>query len=101
VTSGAQSKRPRRLFRGTFARLQHTVALTGIIGEWQYMPARYWRFRCCNGAILNWWESTGTINFQGPEPAKAALEHALDEVVTKARQPIPRLPDGRRRKCRG
>jgi hypothetical protein len=30
-----------------------------------------------NGAILNWWKSTGTVQVQGPDEAAAALEHQL------------------------
>lgn len=92
---------PRKRFRGTLEQLDAVMVLAGRTGFWERMPAGYWRFNDTGGAILNWWESRGTINFQGPEQAKGALEHALAEVVKKARQPIPRLTDGRRRQCRG
>jgi hypothetical protein len=38
---------------------------TGIDGAWTEM-GDHCQFRAKNGAILNFWRSTGTINFQGP-----------------------------------
>jgi hypothetical protein len=38
---------------------------TGIDGEWTEME-NHCQFRADSGAILNFWRSTGTINFQGP-----------------------------------
>ena len=55
----------KKRFRGTYAELQDQVMLTGIFGEWRDL-ANHKQFRGDNGAILNWWELTGTISFQGP-----------------------------------
>jgi hypothetical protein len=44
------------------------VALTGIDGEWREM-GNHCQFRAVSGAILNYWKSTGTVNFQGPSLA--------------------------------
>jgi hypothetical protein len=46
------------------------------------MPGGFVRFRCCSGGILNYWPTTGTINFQGPAAAAAELEQALAAVVS-------------------
>jgi hypothetical protein len=53
-------------FRGTFDDLQDTVMRCAILGEWSYHKNnRFYRFQAATGAILNWWPTTGTINFQG------------------------------------
>lgn len=57
-------------FHGSYAELRRQVSQTGATGEWLEMPNQM-QFRACNGAILNWWELTRTISFQGsPLPAK-------------------------------
>lgn len=73
---------PRR-FRGSLDQLQGLVALTRVSGDWEWMPAGFWRFRRDDGAILNWWTSTGTISFQGPPQAAADFEHCLRTAATK------------------
>lgn len=55
------------------------------------MSDGYWRFNDQTGAILNWWPSTGTYNFQGPPPAKRALESAFFSAVISARGQEPSL----------
>ena len=52
-------------FSGTYAQLQDEVKLTGIYGEWRDLGNRK-QYRSDSGAILNWWQSTGTIRVQGP-----------------------------------
>jgi hypothetical protein len=51
-------------FLGTYAELQDEVLLTGIAGEWRDL-GDHKQFRADTGAVLNWWQSTGTISFQG------------------------------------
>jgi hypothetical protein len=68
-------------FRGSLDDLQHTVTRCAILGEWSYHKKnRFYRFQAATGAILNWWPSTGTINFQGHHAEQFEtlfLEHAL------------------------
>jgi hypothetical protein len=53
-------------FKGTFEDLQDIVMRCAILGEWCYHRTnRFYRFQAATGAILNWWPTTGTINFQG------------------------------------
>ena len=68
-----------RKFRGSFEELQQLVATTGVDGEWieQKLLAQY---RADSGAILNFWNSTGTVNFQGPPSAASKLEAAVFQV---------------------
>lgn len=47
--------------------------LGGLDGEWRDLGNQKQYFME-NGAVLNFWESTGTVNFQGPVPAAKKLE---------------------------
>ena len=70
-----------RKFRGSFVELQELVAATGIDGEWvEQGPHK--QYRTDNGAILNFWSSTGTVNFQGPPSAAQELEAAIFRAGT-------------------
>ncbi len=63
-------------FSGTYAELQDEVMLTGIAGEWRDL-GNHKQFRADTGAVLNWWQSTGTISFQGPGLAAEEFEAKL------------------------
>ncbi len=64
-------------FHGTFEQLDKIVALTLLPGVWELTAAGYWQFRCVNGAILNWWPTTKTFNFQGPAKEANAFRDAI------------------------
>ena len=85
-----------RKFNGQFDRLAAIVMATGSPGRWEWMPAEFWQFRRPDGAILNWWPTTGTFNFQGPAAARDEFERALVAVVCGAANgrlalPCPRV----------
>ena len=83
-----------RSFKGTFEQLEWIISAAGVPGEWETMPAGYFRFVCRTGAILNWWPSTGTVNFQGPCEPSSDLELALRRVAKKlpgTSSHVPRL----------
>jgi hypothetical protein len=65
-----------RKFRGHFEKLQELVATTGISGEWVESKQQI-QYRTDSGAILNYWESTGTVNFQGLPDSAKELEAAM------------------------
>jgi hypothetical protein len=56
--------------------LKSMVMLTGIAGEWRQGENLH-QYRADSGAVLNWWKSTGTVTFQGPEAAAANLKTAF------------------------
>ena len=61
---------------GDFKVLRLAVARTGITGDW--IPGVNKReFRAHNGAVLNYWKSTGTISFQGPVLVAAKFKASL------------------------
>jgi hypothetical protein len=64
-------------FQGSYADLRECVARTGFVGKWRDL--RYYKqFRNDeDDAVLNFYESTGTVNFQGPALAAKAFEAAL------------------------
>ena len=55
-------------FRGDFTKVRKCVSRTGVTGEWRQLKYGHKQFRTKGGAILNWWESSGTIQFQGRDP---------------------------------
>ena len=80
-----------RKFRERFEDLKDRVAVTEIDGEW-IERGQHKQYRADSGAILNFWESTRTVNFQGPESAAQELEAAVfrsDGKNAKAAKPKP------------
>jgi hypothetical protein len=59
-------------FDGTYEQLQRMVSLTGIGGSWRDLNGQKQKqFIAENGAIVNYWPATRTINFRGqPEATK-------------------------------
>jgi predicted nucleotide-binding protein len=69
-------------FKGKFDDLKRIVASLAREGKWEEV-ANGKQFRSDDGAKLNWFESTGTLNVQGPKDAKerfaADLSTALEQ----------------------
>jgi hypothetical protein len=65
---------------GTYAELKDKILLTGVYGEWRDL-GNLKQYRTETGAILNWWESSKTIIFQGPHLAAVNLEAALSPAI--------------------
>jgi hypothetical protein len=64
-------------FRGNYERLQKCVARTCLAGGWRDLQNGQKQYRTDDGGILNWWQSTGTIAFQGEPSAARELERAF------------------------
>jgi len=62
-------------FYGTFQELSKIVESSGYLGAWlPEAPETKPTFRFNNGAVLNWWASSGTVQFQGrPEPREEVI----------------------------
>ena len=75
-------------FSGTYAELRDNVLLTGIAGEWRDL-GNHKQFRADTGAVLNWWQSTGTITFQGPGLAAEEFEAKLSRAIDGGCEIIP------------
>jgi hypothetical protein len=59
-----------RFHFGNYEELKERVRRTGLRGIWRDLGNQK-QYKAENGAVLNWWESTHTILFQGKEPAAA------------------------------
>lgn len=59
-------------FGGEYDELKRIVASLNLPGEWSEAKDCV-QFRTKDGAVLNWFPTTGTINFQGPDPAKSRV----------------------------
>lgn len=69
-------------FDGTFQELQDKVLLTGMYGEWED-NGNHKLYKAETGAILNWWESSKTVHFQGNKKAAAQFESLFNGVNIK------------------
>ncbi len=63
-------------FGGEFDELQRLVRDLKCAGEWRDTGANA-QFRCKDGAIINWWAKTGTLQVQGPPEVRERLERKL------------------------
>jgi hypothetical protein len=60
-------------------------------GNWQlHTKSNHHRFRASTGAILNWWSTTGAMNFQGKE-AEHLKDLFLRHTLVEVEQPEPSL----------
>ena len=84
-------------FRGDFAELEVRVSALGYVGEWSEDDGKR-VFRSEDGAILNWWPSTGTLQVQGPKVTSTKLREALSGSLADAPptsvEPGSRAADG-------
>ncbi len=69
-------------FLGKIEDLQKLVSECGFEGQWQELPKQQFQFATTDGAILNWWQTTRTIGFQGPNEVKAPFEKEICQAVT-------------------
>jgi hypothetical protein len=78
-------------FKGSLEDLQKIVARCAIPSNWQlHTKSNYHRFRASTGAILNWWPTTGAMNFQGKE-AEHFKDLFLRHTLVEVEQPEPSL----------
>ena len=75
-----------RTFEGELAELQDLIAATGRDGKWIKRDHSH-QFRCTDGAILNWYPGTGTVQYQGDKVARGDLESALASESAVTRDP--------------
>jgi hypothetical protein len=74
-------------FLGNYAKLQMCVSRTRLDGKWRELENRHKQYRTNDGGILNWWEATGTITFQGHNlAARQELTQAFVAVASARRR---------------
>jgi hypothetical protein len=69
-------------FRGDYSKLKKCVLRTGFDGKWRNLENNHKQYRTDDGGILNWWEATGTITFQGHGSAAKQLEQAFIAIAS-------------------
>ena len=79
-------------FLGTYQELQDKVLLTTINGEWKELPNGPKQYRSDTGAILNWWETSKTITFQGHKEAANVLRQKFyDTPEIEGQSSVPKI----------
>ena len=67
-------------YNGTLSKLIKGIAAERIYGDWLEDKTGKYTFRSDSGGILNWWPSSGTINFQGKDKGIIPLERAFTRI---------------------
>ena len=76
-------------YGGDFQELESLIAGLGYTGTWADVDNGK-QFRCEDGAILNWFISTGTLQYQGPREVRDRLRDAISGALSDgAPAPIP------------
>jgi predicted nucleotide-binding protein len=66
-----------KTFRGTIDEFKNIISMVGLSGKWSEISNGY-QFKANNGAILNWYSKTGTIQYQGKEYGKIEIQDKLN-----------------------
>jgi hypothetical protein len=71
------SKRPayRTIWTGTAIEFRLVLEELSPGGRWE--EDSYCRYRTLDAAVVNFWPTTGTVNFQGPHESALGIEQAL------------------------
>jgi predicted nucleotide-binding protein len=70
-------------FLGKIEELQKLIADLGFDGEWEELPNQLYQFTTSDRAVLNWFQTTKTIQFQGPKAEKAELEQQVTKAISE------------------
>jgi deoxycytidylate deaminase len=73
-------------FSGSFNDLK--AKLASIPGEWDESLANQ-KVLKSNSGVMNWFDSTGTINFQGKDPGKSELENTVPNLLKEPSEHAP------------
>lgn len=68
---------------GNFRKLRKCVSKTGISGKWREIENHQMQYRTDDGVVLNWWELTGTVTFQGRKMAAREFRTLFVRVALK------------------
>lgn len=75
-------------FRGSVQELKDRLASAGIDGTWAEEEGKH-SFRSREGGILNWWPGTATVQTQGKQEGRAALEALFGGSAGTAPPQVP------------
>ncbi|MBU2512791.1 cytidine deaminase [bacterium] len=68
-------------FTGTFEELKEKLSALEQDGEWNDLNENQKQFKHKNGSILNWYPSTGTVNFQGKNEVSEILKISVNGLL--------------------
>jgi hypothetical protein len=73
------------------------VSRTGVTGDWRELENGHKQFRTKGGAIINWWQSSGTVLFQRQDPGmkfeRMFIASANGRLELKRSEHRPDLPE--------
>jgi hypothetical protein len=69
-------------FLGNYSKLKRCVLRTRLDGMWRELKNNHKQFRTYDNGILNWWQSTGTLQFQGEKTSAVKLERAFTKIAS-------------------
>jgi predicted nucleotide-binding protein len=81
-------------FYGALQELKDRLLPLDLQGEWEGQPNSVWKFKCKDKAGLLWSETKGTVWFDGPPAAKAALSAKTEAVLADGVVKAPINADG-------
>jgi hypothetical protein len=74
-------------FQGNYRKLKKTVVRTGLGGFWRELKYGQKQYRTDDGGVLNWWETTGTITFQGRDTtARDELKRVFIVIASRKKR---------------
>jgi len=76
-------------FTGNFDELKEKLSSLNEIGAWNDLNDNQKQFKHKNGGILNWYPSTGTLNFQGKGSAASELTTQVEGLLREVQPPPP------------
>lgn len=69
-------------FHGTISELFDVVNSKGVPGRWFFDGAGMHTFRSEKGGVINWWQTTKTIQFQGQSDEEVILRKLLKKRLS-------------------
>jgi predicted nucleotide-binding protein len=74
-------------FHGSLDDLKDKLLPLDLDGDWEPQPNGVWKLRCRDRSGLLWSETKGTVWFDGPPPAKAALQGKVETLFSDGAVP--------------
>ncbi|UQZ88012.1 hypothetical protein C4J81_01775 [Deltaproteobacteria bacterium Smac51] len=68
-------------FHGNRYELKTIIDKTGMLGDWEEITSSKVRYCFFNGAIINWWPKTKSLQIQGSKEAKDKLQNVLNSIL--------------------
>jgi predicted nucleotide-binding protein len=80
-------------FYGSHDQFKDRLLPLDLDGEWEEQPNKVWKFKCRNKAGVLWSETKGTVWFDGPASARAALQASVEATLVDGVATVPAIGD--------